>query len=196
MAPVIDPLYLFVFAGLFTPGPNVILVTTSGARFGLRRTIPHIAGIALGVAITSAATSLGIGALLLAVPALEWALKTISAAWILWMAWTLARSRGRAAEGRDRPFTLVEAVLFQWVNPKVWAVALAATSGYGSDLAPAWEAARVASAFGGINLFVCTFWTVAGQLLRYLLGTPAAWRAFTLVMAFALALSAAAIFLA
>ena len=193
---MIDPLHLFVFAGLFTPGPNVILVVASGARFGLRRTLPHIAGIAIGVAVTSAATSLGIGALLLAVPALEWTLKLLSAGWILWMAWTLARSEGRAGGDRARPFTFVEAVLFQWVNPKVWAVALAATSGYGSDLAPAWEAARIASAFGGINLFVCTFWTLAGTLLRYLLGTPTAWRAFTLVMAVALALSAAAIFLA
>ena len=193
---MIDPLYLFVFAGLFTPGPNVILVVTSGARFGLRPTLPHIAGIAAGVAITSAATALGIGALLLAVPALEWTLKVLSAGWILWMAWTLARSTGGAGGGRDRPFTFVEAVLFQWVNPKIWAVALAATSGYGSDLSPLWEAARIGSAFGGINLFVCTFWTAAGTWMRFLLGTPTAWRTFTLVMASALALSAIGIFLA
>lgn len=193
---MIDPLYLFVFAGLFTPGPNVILVTASGARFGLRRTVPHIAGIVIGVTITAGLTALGIGALLLAAPGLALALKVVSAGWILWMAWTLARSTGRAGDGRDRPFTVIEAVLFQWVNPKVWAVALAASSGYASDLPAHLEALRIGTAFGGLNLFVCTFWTMAGALLRYLLTTPLAWRAFTLTMALALAASAIMVFLA
>ncbi|MGB3556093.1 MAG: LysE family transporter [Jannaschia sp.] len=194
---MIDPLYLFVFAGLFTPGPNVILLTASGARFGLRPTLPHIVGVAVGVAVTSALTSLGIGALLLAAPALKLTLQIVAFAWILWMAWTILRaSRGGGGDGRDRPFTFVEAVLFQWVNPKIWIVALAASSGYASNLPPPLEALRIGSAFGGINLFVCLFWTFAGTLLAYLLTSPAAWRAFTAVMAAALAASGAMVFLA
>ena len=55
----IDPLFVFVFAGLFSPGPNVILLTTSGARFGFRRTLPHLAGVVLGVGITAALTGAG-----------------------------------------------------------------------------------------------------------------------------------------
>ena len=190
----IDPLYVFVFAGLVTPGPNVILVTTSGARFGLRRTWPHIAGIVVGVGVTSGVTALGVGAALLAAPGLETALKLVAVGWILWMAWKLLTARPGAAAERARPFRFGEAVLFQWVNPKVWAVALAATSGYAADLPPAWEMARIASAFAGINLFVCTFWTLAGTLLAYLLRTPAAWRAFTTAMAIALCASAVMVF--
>ena len=192
-----DPLYLFVFTGLFTPGPNVILITASGARFGVRRTVPHILGVALGVGVTSALTALGIGAVLLAVPALKLVLQIAALAWILWMAWGLLRSRaGPGGDDRARPFTLIEAVLFQWVNPKVWAIALAAASGYASDLPAHLEALRIGSAFSGINLFVCTFWAVAGLLLAYLLRTPAAWRAFATAMAIALALSGAMIFAA
>ena len=54
-----DPLYAFVFAGLFSPGPNVILLTASGARFGFRPTLPHVLGVAFGVGITSGLTALG-----------------------------------------------------------------------------------------------------------------------------------------
>ena len=193
---MIDPLYLFVFAGLFTPGPNVILLTASGARFGFRATLPHVLGVAAGVGITSALTALGIGALLLAVPALKLALQVVAFAWILWMAWKLLNAHRARAGERDRPFTFVEAVLFQWVNPKIWIVALAAASGYASGLPAHLEALRIGSAFSGINLFVCLFWTFAGTLLAYLLRSPAAWRAFTAIMAAALAASGAMVFLA
>jgi len=191
-----DPLYPFVFLGLFSPGPNVILLTTSGARFGFRRTVPHVLGVALGVGVIAALTGLGVGALLKSFPALDFALKLIAAAWILWMAWKLWASTGATeAHGKDRPFTLIEAVLFQWVNPKLWAVTLAAASGFPSDLAPFAEAGRLALAFSGINVFVCIFWSFAGSLLAYLLRTQAAWRAFTRVMSGLLGLSAAMVFL-
>nr|WP_281494188.1 LysE family transporter [Jannaschia sp. S6380] len=181
---------------MFTPGPNVILLTASGARFGFAPTVPHIFGVAIGVGITSALAALGVGALLLAVPALKLALQVVAVAWILWMAWTLLRSRGGRADARARPFTFVEAVLFQWVNPKIWIIAFAAASGYASDLPAGLEAARIGSAFSGINLFVCLFWTFAGTLLTYLLTTPMAWRVFTTVMAAALAASGLMVFLA
>jgi threonine/homoserine/homoserine lactone efflux protein len=184
-----DPLYLFVFAGLFTPGPNVILLTASGARFGFGPTVPHILGVALGVGLAAGLTALGVGALLLAAPGLATALRVLACGWILWMAWRLLRAGAAGGAAGDRPFTFAEAVAFQAVNPKIWIVALAAASGYASDLPPALEALRLGTAFAGINLGVCLFWTYAGTLLAYLLRTPPAWRAFTTVMAAALAAS-------
>ena len=191
-----DPLYPFVFFGLFSPGPNVILLTASGARFGFRATLPHVFGVALGVGITAGLTGLGIGALLLAQPALALALKIAAALWIAWMALSLWRSSaaGGARTG-DRPFTMIEAILFQWVNPKVWAIALAAASGYAAGLSPWGEAQRLALAFSGLNLFVCLFWTWAGSLLALLLTTPLAWRVFARVMAGGLGASAIMVFL-
>lgn len=183
----IDPLYLFVFLGLFSPGPNVILLTMSGARFGFRRTMPHLLGVVIGVGITSGLTGLGIGAILLKWPVLEWSLKLASAAWMVWMAVGLWTSRPVSAGASQRPFTVIEAVLFQWVNPKIWAVALAAASAYASDLPPHLEAMRLATAFSGLNFFVCLFWSSAGALLSYLLTTPVAWKVFSRVMALALA---------
>ncbi len=191
-----DPLYLFVFAGLFSPGPNVILLTASGARFGFARTVPHILGVAAGVGVTSGLTGAGIGALLLSYPALTFTLKLIAAAWILWMAWSLfTATRANKNLSKDRPFTFIEAVLFQWVNPKVWAVALAASSAYPGGLPPLQEALRLASAFSGLNLFVCLFWAAAGTALALLLSSEKAWRIFMTVMAAALALSAVMVFL-
>lgn len=191
-----DPLYAFVFAGLFSPGPNVILLTASGARFGFRPTLPHVFGVAAGVGVIAALTGLGVGAILVARPGLESVLKAGAALWILWMAWKLWTStRAARAEGRDRPWTFLEAVLFQWINPKIWAVALAASTGFALGLPPAHEALRLGTAFSGINLGVCLFWSFAGSLLAFLLSSPPAWRIFMRVMAGLLALSAAMVFL-
>ncbi len=192
---MIDPLYGFVFLGLFSPGPNVVLLTASGARFGLRRTLPHLFGVVVGVGITAGLTGLGIAALLARAPVLELVLKIAASGWMLWMAWGLWNSHRSSGEGRDRPMTFIEAVLFQWINPKVWAVALAASSAYPGGLGPLAEALRLGSAFSGLNLLCCLFWASAGSLLTWLLTTPAAWRIFSRVMAVALGSFSVMVFL-
>jgi len=192
---VIDPLYLFVFAGLFSPGPNVLMLTASGARFGFRPTLPHLVGVVVGVGVIAAATALGIGAALDARPNLELFLKAIAAAWIVWMAWRLWQSSAQQTDADGRPMRFHEAVLFQWINPKIWAVALAASAGYPGGLSLWGEAVRLAAAFSGTNFVVCLFWTSAGSLLKTLLSDARAWRIFARIMALLLGLSAAMVFL-
>ncbi len=195
----LDPLlYAFLFLGLFSPGPNVIMLTASGARFGFRASLPHLFGVVLGVGVIGAVTALGVGALVLASPVLGNVLRALAAAWILYMAWNYykaTRSPAGMVEDEGTPMTLWQAVLFQWINPKVWAVAFAASAGYGAGMAPAWEAARLATAFSSVNLGVCLFWTSAGALLTTLLRSPRRWQVFMRIMALLLALSAAMVFL-
>lgn len=191
----IQPLLIFVFLGLFSPGPNVILLTTSGARFGFKSTVPHILGVAIGVGVTSAVTGFGVGAVLIAQPALATALKLIACGWILYMAYQLWNAKaGTDNAETERPFTFVEAALFQWVNPKVWAIALSATA-YTVGLSPIEKALNLGIAFSGINLGVCLFWTAAGSLLSYLLGNAVAWQIFMRTMPVLLAVFSVMVFL-
>ncbi len=199
MAVLFDPLlYAFVFLGLFSPGPNVIMLTASGARFGFRRSLPHLTGVVIGVGVIAGMTGLGVGALMLSNPLLGLVLKSLAACWILWMAWGYYNATRRPlaeAKGMGAPMTAWQAVLFQWINPKVWAVAFAASAGYGAALPPVQEAARLALAFSSVNLGVCLFWASAGALLKQLLQSPARWRVFMRIMAALLALSATMVFL-
>ena len=188
------PLFGFVFVGLFSPGPNVILLTASGARFGFRRTVPHIIGVAIGVGVTASVTGLGMGHLLGSQPNLSLLLRILACIWILWMAYGLWRSAPRATEDAGRPFTFIEAVLFQWVNPKVWAVA-ASASQFPADLPPIQLGLLLGATFLTINSVVCTFWTAVGQGLGRFLSAPVAWRIFTRTMALLLAVFAGLVFL-
>lgn len=187
-------LFGFVFFGLFSPGPNVILLATSGARFGFRATLPHLLGVALGVGVIAFVTGLGLGTLIEVLPVLRTGLMVIAAGWILWMAWRLWHARPRQAGTNGRPFTFLQAVLFQWVNPKIWAVAVAA-SALVETLTPLSQAIVLALAFSGTNLGVCLFWTYAGSLLKTLLSDPFKWRVFMRFMAVALAAFSGLVFL-
>ena len=86
------PLALFAFVATVTPGGATTLATASGARFGLRRSLPLISGIAIGLASLAAAASAGLGGLLLAAPAMRDLLKIAGSVYLLWLALKIARS--------------------------------------------------------------------------------------------------------
>lgn len=190
------PAVLFIFAGLFSPGPNVVMLTASGARFGFRATIPHLLGVPIGTGLIAAASALGVASALLAAPSLKLVFQIGAASWILWLAWKTAQA-GRAGRSEDagKPFTFFQAVVFQVINPKVWAVALAASAGFGIGLPPLAEAVRLFVLFCILNLSVCLFWTTAGHLLSGLLQSDRVWRAFMLIMAGLMAATVVLIFI-
>jgi len=190
------PLLAFVFAGLFSPGPNIVMLTASGARFGFRRTLPHLLGVPVGVGILAALCGLGVGASLMAVPSLKRGFQILAATWILWLAYkTACAARAGRASDTDKPFTFIQAITFQVVNPKVWAVAIAAAAGFGIGLSPGLEALRLGLTFLVLNTFVCLFWTSAGHLLSKLLRSDKAWRLFMTTMAIIMAATVVLIFI-
>ncbi len=188
------PLIGFVFFGLFSPGPNVILITTSGARFGFAATGPHIVGVALGVGVVAGAVGLGLGAIVTTWPVLTVGLKLVAGAWIGWMAWGLWQAKPASKQAADRPFTFLEAVMFQWVNPKIWAVSISALA-YVADRDLYGQAVILALTFTSTNIFVCLFWAWAGSWLSFLTSTPNAWRMFMRAMAVGLMFFSLAVFL-
>src|SRR4051812_15798766 len=109
---------LFAIASLFTPGPNNLMLMTSGVNFGFTRTLPHALGVVIGFGFLVLALGLGLGAVFEAVPGLYAVLKFAGAAYLLYLAWRIASAGPATIRKRDgRPFTFLEAAAFQWVNP-------------------------------------------------------------------------------
>lgn len=190
------PLLTFVLIGLFSPGPNVVMLTASGARFGFRATLPHLLGVPIGTGLIAATSALGLGVVLLSTPKLTLIFQIAAAIWILWLAWRTAQAaRAGRASDNGKPLTFVEAILFQVINAKLWAVAIAASAGFSIGLSLPAEALRLFAAFTCLNLAVCLFWTTAGHLLADLLQSETNWRRFMLVMAFVMASTVIMIFI-
>ncbi len=103
----------------FTPGPNNILLTTSGVNFGFVRSIPHILGVKFGFVALLAACGLGLGLLFATYPAAQTTLKVAGALYMLWLAWKVANANSATGTAAGpRPISFLQAAVFQWVNPK------------------------------------------------------------------------------
>lgn len=173
----------FALVSSLTPGPNNLMLMASGVNFGIRRTLPHMLGV--GIGFTGMIVLVGIGVLQAfdAWPPLESVLRAACLAYIFWMAWKIARAgTPSGAKSGARPMTFWQAVAFQWVNPKAWAMALTAITAYAPDRSFA-AVLGVALVFGAVNLPSVSVWTAAGQTLRGLLEVPGRLRLFNITMA-------------
>jgi threonine/homoserine/homoserine lactone efflux protein len=193
---LLGPLVLFAAVMCLTPGPNVIMVTASATNFGFRRAIPHMLGITLGFGIMVIAAGLGVAGLLQAEPRLHRLLKYAGAAYLLYLAWRIARAdTARSGSTRARPITFVEAALFQCINPKGWVTALGAlaayTTGEGEVLS---RTAVIATVLAGVCFASVTIWAGFGAAIARILGSPRARKAFNWSMAGLLAISLMPVF--
>ncbi len=185
------PLILFAAVVTVTPGGATTLATASGAQFGFRRSIPLMAGIAVGLASLAAAAAAGLAGVLLAVPALAAAMKLAGTAYLLWLAWKIGRSGPpNLAKNLSTPTSFVGGACLLWLNPKGWAMALGAAASF-SALAsgPLHLAALLGSAFAVAASVWLSLWCAAGLLFARLLKTPRQWRILNIVLGVLLAVS-------
>lgn len=189
------PLVVFAAVMTLTPGPNVVLVTASGANFGFRRTIPQMFGITLGFGLMVIAAGFGLAGLVHPEPRLHAVLKYAGAIYFVYLAWRIAQAdAGSGAPVRATPIGFVEATLFTWMNPKAWVSALGALAAYttlgGDVLRETWIAA-VLAAFCLISVAI---WAGFGAAIGRFLADPRARTAFNWSMAGLLLLSLIPVF--
>lgn len=180
--PLPDLLALLVLATTmtFTPGPNTVLVTALAARHGLRAALPFCLAVPSGWLLLMAAVAGGVGALVAAEPALRTALKLLGLAYLLALAWKLARADVGPAAGdpRDRPLGYREGVLLQFLNLKAWMFALTLSAGWAlpkpGEVGTAWPrlatVLSVMAAFGFASNF--SYALVGAALRGWLDGGP------------------------
>ncbi len=174
----------FALVSSITPGPNNMMLMASGANFGLKRTVPHALGVGIGFTLMIVLVGVGLMGLFDIFPWLNSVLKVVSIVYLLWLAWKIANAAPPENDGdpAGRPMSFISAMLFQWVNPKAWSMALTAIALYAPDRNLA-AVALVAAIFGIINLPSTSLWAVMGQALSGWLASPARLRAFNWTMA-------------
>jgi threonine/homoserine/homoserine lactone efflux protein len=175
---------LFAAVMFFTPGPNNIMVMSSGLTYGFRRTLPHIAGVVIGFAFMVGAVGLGFGTIFIAFPVLQVMLKYAGAAYLVYLAIMIAMSGppkpGEAGRG---PMTFWQGAMFQWVNVKGWVAIIGTITAYAAIAGFPFNIVIQVVTFLIMGTASITIWTLFGSALRPFLTSPRAVRAFNVVMA-------------
>jgi threonine/homoserine/homoserine lactone efflux protein len=176
---------VFATVMFFTPGPNNIMLLSSGLTYGFRRTVPHIAGITIGFAFMIGAVGFGLGAVFIAYPVLQTILKYAGVAYLIYLAAAIAMS-DPVTPGQDNqrgPMTFWGAALFQWVNIKGWVMVIGTITAYAGIASFPWNIAIQTALSLLLGVVACSTWAVFGSALRPLLTSRRTVRAFNIVMA-------------
>ena len=185
----------FCFVSGVTPGPNNLMLMTSGVNFGFRRTLPHLTGVVLGFTLMVALIGFGLAAVFSRFPMLLPAMRYLGAAYMLWLAWKIANS-GPVHDGERRgaPLGFFGAVAFQWINPKGWVMALSALTAYAVVDNYARNVAIVALTYCLVAVPSSGVWAALGASMRRALANPRVARWFNWTMAALLAASIVTVF--
>ena len=122
----------------FSPGPNTTLSTALAANHGFKRALKFVWAVPVGWGLLLSLCVFGLGALLLAVPLLSFAVKAVGIGYLLFLAFKLlhaAQTRidpasGAAASSASLNISFVQGVAMQFVNIKAWMLALSIVSGW------------------------------------------------------------------
>lgn len=187
---LLGPLALFALVSSITPGPNNVMLASSGLNFGFRRSMPHLLGVNLGFTLMIFLVGVGLGSVFQQVPVLYTVLKYVGAAYLLYLAWKIANSGGmEEGEARAKPLTFLQAAAFQWVNPKAWVMAVGVVATYTPQAGFFANLVIATVVCGIVNLPSIGIWVTFGTALRRVPHKPWAIRAFNIGMALLLVAS-------
>jgi threonine/homoserine/homoserine lactone efflux protein len=180
---------VFSFVTAVSPGPNNTFLLSSGANFGLRKSLPYLSGIMVGLIGMMTAMATGLGIIFTTLPLLYQILKWVGFAYIVWLAYLIIRSTSKSETGQAQYIGFWKATTFQFVNPKAWVV----IGSFMATMVPV-GSGFLASAFVCLVFLVFTYpgallWAVAGQVLKDWLSKPSRRKIFNIASAILLVLS-------
>jgi len=184
-------IFIFAISSTVTPGPNNIMIMTSGLNYGVKNSIPHLLGICFGFPVMVIVIGFGFGVIFERYPLFNEVIKIFGVVYLLYLAWLIASSSPVSLEGKkSKPLSFTQAALFQWVNPKAWVVATGAVSAYTSVSSDIFsQVIFIALAFLIVAIPSLGTWLIFGVGIKKYLKSPKHQKVFNLSMALLLIVS-------
>lgn len=159
---------LFAFSTTITPGPNNVMIMTSGVNFGVRASLPHLMGISMGFPLMVLFIGLGLGSIFQQLPMLHDVIQIAGIVYLLYLSWQIAYSASLSkGEQQAKPFSFFKAALFQWVNPKAWIMATGAVATYTTlDDQFIYDVLAIASAYLFMAIPCVGAWLLFGKHIK------------------------------
>lgn len=163
----------------------------SGMNFGIKRSIPHVLGICIGFPVMIILIGLGFSIVFEKLPILHEAIKILGLVYLLYLSWLIANASPDTLESKEsKPFTFLQAALFQWVNPKAWVIATSSISAYTTLEGNIYsQVVIIACAFFFAAIIATSTWLIFGKGIKHVLQNAKQQKIFNISMAFLLVIS-------
>jgi len=181
-------LITYVTATSITPGPNNLILLSSGANYGFRKTLPVMFGMVFGFAIMVMIVGIGIMQVFEHYPFVKTIMVWASLAYTAYLAWVIGSSRSIGDKNSTQLMSATQGALFQWVNAKGWVMALSAITLYAPSNSIT-SVLVVGLIFTAIGLPCVGVWAFAGVQVGRFLSSTNRLRSFNIIMAILLLLS-------
>ena len=190
MHPEILSMALFWIVAAYTPGPNNVIASYSGFNFGIKKTLPHIFGVAFGFTFLIFLLTIGLVNVFKIFPIIQVSLKYLGSMFLVYLAYKIYFSKVDNEKKNENPVKFIETFLFQFLNPKGVLIGIIIVSTYveHGDNYLAYATQVIFFAFL-VSLSSITFWTFVGKYLRKFATNEKFIKYFNYVMSWLLLLS-------
>ena len=167
-----------------------MFLMSSGANFGIRLSLPLLAGVCFGFPLMFVAIGLGLGSLFQQFPTIHLVITVIGVAYLTWLAWKIANAGAPEEKQNQQPISFMQSAGSQWVNPKAWIMATGAIAAFtrpADDMHS--QVVQLTLVFMLAAIPSAWTWLLFGVGLQKLLKNSRNLRIFNLAMALLLVLS-------
>lgn len=178
-------LVLFAFSAAITPGPNNVMLMSSGLNYGVKRSLPHLLGICLGFPVMVLLIGVGLGSIFERFPVIHTVIQVLGILYLLYLAWMIAMTKTHEMNSSNtKPLTFWQAALFQWINPKAWIMGTGAIATYTTLEANIFQQIGIIALIFLITAFPsAATWLFFGANLKRFLQSPKHQKIFNISMA-------------
>ena len=167
MHPEILSMALFWIVAAYTPGPNNVIASYSGFNFGIKKTLPHIFGVAFGFTFLIFLLTIGLVNVFKIFPIIQVSLKYLGSIFLVYLAYKIYFSKIDSEKKNENPVKFIETFLFQFLNPKGVLIGIIIVSTYVEHGENYLKYATQVILFAFlVSLSSITFWTFVGKYLR------------------------------
>lgn len=153
-------------ATTFSPGPNNVLLLSSGAQYGFKKCIPLLLGIWTGLITVMLLCGFGCSLIGELIPQIEPYARIVGGLYILWLAYKTLVKQMASKDAQNVPLKYYNGFLLQFLNVKILMLGVAA---YCSFILP-YDTAPLPTLIFACTMAGCAacgnlIWITAGALL-------------------------------
>ncbi len=178
-------LILFAFSAAITPGPNNVMLMSSGLNYGVKKSLPHLFGICFGFPVMVLLIGVGLGSVFERFPITHTIIQILGILYLLYLAWIIATTKTHDIHTtKSNPLSFWQAALFQWINPKAWIMATGAIATYTTISTNIYQQISIIALIFFITAVPsAATWLIFGAKLKHFLQNPKHQHIFNIVMA-------------